>query len=88
MGNFKNLEVYENSKKLAVDIIKLIEKLPNKFWLKDQISRSAFSIPSNIAEAEGRSTNKHGNQFLFFALGSSFELLTQLDIISEIAHEE
>jgi len=46
--------------------------------LISQINRSAVSIPSNIAEGAGRNTKKDFDHFLSIALGSSFELETQL----------
>ena len=45
--------------------------------------RSAASIPSNIAEGCGRRSNKELYHFLSIALGSSFELETQLIIAKE-----
>jgi len=47
------------------------------------MTRSAISIPSNIAEGCGRKTNKDFYQFLNIALGPSFELETQLIIAKE-----
>lgn len=44
---------------------------------------SAISIPSNIAEGCGRKSNKELHHFLSIALGSSFELETQLIIAKE-----
>ena len=49
-----------------------------KYGLTSQINRSAVSIPSNIAEGAGRNSPKEFSQFLSIALGSAFELETQL----------
>ena len=49
-----------------------------KFGLTSQVNRSVVSIPSNIAEGAGRGSDKEFNQFLNIALGSAFELETQL----------
>jgi four helix bundle protein len=46
--------------------------------LAQQATRSAVSIPSNIAEGSSRSSEKDYNRFLEISLGSSFELETQL----------
>jgi len=53
-----------------------------RFALISQITRSAVSIPSNIAEGSGRSSGKEFARFLEFSLGSAYELETQL-IIAE-----
>jgi four helix bundle protein len=47
------------------------------------MTRSAISIPSNIAEGCGRKSNKELYQFLNISLGSSFELETQVIIAYE-----
>ncbi|MFC3561958.1 four helix bundle protein [Pedobacter jamesrossensis] len=49
-----------------------------KFGLVSQISRCAVSVPSNIAEGSSRSSNKEFAHFLSIALGSLFELETQI----------
>ena len=56
------------------------EMLPEsqKFGLASQIERSAVSVPSNIAEGSGRSSNKDFIRFLHMAYGSACELETQL----------
>ncbi len=53
---------------------------------KDQITRSALSIPSNIAEGYERSTNKDATKFFHYAKGSAGELRTQIYIGMEIGY--
>lgn len=48
------------------------------------MKRSAVSIPSNIAEGSGRNSNTEFNHFLAVALGSAFELQTQLILTKEL----
>lgn len=55
-----------------------------KYGLISQMKRSAVSIPSNIAEGSGRNSEKEFNHFLGIALGSAFELQTQLILIKEL----
>ena len=54
------------------------------FGLKDQMTRAAVSIPSNIAEGYERGTNKEFLRYLNIAKGSASELRTQLYIAKEI----
>lgn len=78
--NFRELNIWKKSMELVVDIYNLTQKLPDieKFSLVSQINRSAISIPSNIAEGTGRNSEKEICRFLDIALGSSYELETQL----------
>jgi four helix bundle protein len=54
-----------------------------KYGLSSQITRSAVSIPSNIAEGASRNSEKDFARFLEIALGSAFEIETQLIIASK-----
>lgn len=80
MHNFKELKIWKDSLELAFDIYKLTSKFPEeeRFGLVSQIKRSVISIPSNIAEGSSRNSSKDFGRFLEIALGSSFELETQL----------
>ncbi len=81
--NFQDLKVWEKSKNLAVKIYRLFSN-SRDFGFKDQITRSALSIPSNISEGYERESNKELIRFLYIAKGSCGELRTQLIIASEI----
>jgi len=80
MHNFKELKVWQEAMGLAKDIYSTTKSFPGeeKYGLTSQINRCSISIPSNIAEGAGRGTDKDFNQFLNIALGSAFELETQL----------
>lgn len=86
MHNFKELKIWQDSKNLVIDIYGSTSNFPKEemFGLTNQIRRSAVSIPSNIAEGCGRSTDKDLIRFLDIANGSSFELETQLIIAKEL----
>lgn len=50
------------------------------YGLTSQVRRSAVSVPSNIAEGQGRSSSGEFRHFLGIARGSNFELQTQLEV--------
>jgi len=86
MGNFHDLKVWQISKSLAVEIYKLTnntKSLKSDYGLKDQLRRSAVSIPSNIAEGDELDTNKQAIKHFYIAKGSTAELRTQLIIAQE-----
>lgn len=86
MKDFKRLKTWQKGIKLVVDIYKTSRIFPKEelYGLTSQMRRSAISIPSNIAEGSGRGTDKDFNRFLDVALGSSFELETQLIIANRL----
>jgi four helix bundle protein len=88
MGNFQKLHVWQLAKELAIKIYKVSQnpQLKKDFGFKDQIQRSAVSIPSNIAEGEESGTNKLSVRYFYIANGSSAELMTQLIIANEIGY--
>jgi four helix bundle protein len=90
MKNFKELRIWEKGMNIVKEIYLLSESLPNheKYGLKSQLTRAAVSVPSNIAEGSSRESDRDYKRFLEIALGSLFELETQLLIIREIYNLE
>ena len=86
MRNFRNLNIWKEGIEIVKEIYKLSQKLPSeeKFGLKSQITRAAVSIPSNIAEGSSRNSEVEFKRFLEIAIGSLFEVETQLIIIQEL----
>ncbi len=84
--NFRELKIWKDSMSLVKLVYLTTQNLPanEKFGLISQINRAAVSIPSNIAEGSGRSTEKEFMHFLNIAISSSFELETQLILISDL----
>ncbi|MEZ4802448.1 MAG: four helix bundle protein [Gelidibacter sp.] len=77
--NYKNLKIWIIALEIANDISDILLEFPKheQFNLSSQLSRCSVSIPSNIAEGSARSDKSFSN-YLDIALGSSFELGTQL----------
>ncbi|NWD77676.1 four helix bundle protein [Pseudomonas gingeri] len=83
--DFERLVVWQRSKALAVGVYREFEPCGD-FGFKDQITRSALSIPSNIAEGMERCSNREKVRFLWIAKASCGELRTQIMIGSEIGY--
>jgi len=80
--SFRELTVWQRAMELTVSVYKLTRDFPKdeQYGLSSQIRRSAVSIPSNIAEGQGRCTPGEFRQFLGMARGSNCEVQTPLEI--------
>jgi len=83
---YRQLQVWQRSKALAVSIYRLTGRPPlsSDFGLRDQLRRAAVSVCSNIAEGDARQGAKETVQFLYIAKGSLAEVAAQLEIAAEI----
>ena len=82
---YENLDVWKRSSRLCVDIYKTLAQLKDHGF-KDQLTRSALSIPSNLAEGLERESGKEQKWFVSVARGSAAELKTQIYIGIEIGY--
>ncbi|WNC71191.1 four helix bundle protein [Thalassotalea psychrophila] len=73
---YENLKVWQRSCQLSVNVYKALST-SKEFGFKDQITRSALSVPSNIAEGLERKTNKEKYRFLSISKASIGEFKTQ-----------
>lgn len=82
MSSHKELKVYQKAMDLVTEIYQLTKFFPpeEKYGLTSQIRRASISIPSNIAEGAARKNTKEYIQFLYYSLGSSAEIETQLEL--------
>ena len=76
MQDFRNLNVWKNAHTLVLGIYKATKPFPKQemFGLTSQIQRAAVSIPANIAEGCGKSTDADFARYVQIAMGSSSEL--------------
>ena len=96
MRNFKELLIWKRSHALTLKIYHLTNSFTREemFGLTRQMRRSAYSIPTNIAEGSGRNSNAELKHFITISSGSAAELEYQiilahdLGYISEISFKE
>jgi four helix bundle protein len=82
-GSFEDLEVWKRGCRLAVRIYQVLKECKD-YGLKDQMTRAAVSISSNIAEGAERDSKVVFIRFLHIAKGSAAELRTQIYIACQI----
>ena len=84
--SYQDLEVWKSAIALVKEIYQATARFPSSeiYGLTNQIRRAAVSIPSNIAEGQGRISPKEFRQFLSISIGSLAEMETQLIIAKEI----
>lgn len=85
-NTYKQLVVWQKSIVLTKDIYLLTNKLPKSelYVLTSQMRRAAISIPSNIAEGQGKKSRNEFVRYINISLGSATELETQLILVQEI----
>lgn len=90
MHRFKNLEIWKRSRIFCKDVYQITLLFPNeeKFGLINQLRRASVSVPSNIAEGASRKSNKDFSRFLEIAIGSCYEIETQLLISNDLGFIE
>jgi len=86
--NFRDYPVWQEAVEYATFVYEVTSKMPwfEKKGLCDQLQRAVVSIGSNIAEGAARSSNADFAHFLDFALGSAFEVETQLLIAKNVGY--
>ena len=80
MRDFRNLEIWHKAVDAAVSVSALCDGFPQYelFALGDQLRRASVSIASNIAEGCSRKSTAEFAHYLEIAMGSAFEVETQL----------
>ena len=86
--NFRNYKVWQDAVAYATKVYKVTSEMPwfEKKGLCDQLQRAAVSISSNIAEGAAKPSDVEFAHFLDTALGSAFEVETQLLIAKNVGY--
>jgi four helix bundle protein len=88
MRDFHRLLVWEKSHQLTLEVYRITENFPNSelYGLVSQLRRSCMSIPSNIAEGAGRSTDIEFARFVDIAAGSANEVEYQILLARDLRY--
>ena len=88
MPSFRDLEVYQEAYRLALEMHQLTLGFPDveRYVLAEQTRRASKSIAANIAEGWGRQTERNFAHFLGQALGSADEMLVHLDFAKDLGY--
>ena len=87
-GTFEDLNAWKKSMELVCDVYMTTAAFPKSetYGLASQMRRAAVSVPSNIAEGKGRSTDRDFAHFLCNSRGSLHELQTQIMIAGRLGY--
>ena len=87
MTSYRDLRVWKEAIELVTVIYKLSETFPpsERFGLQIQLRKAAVSIPSNIAEGQGKMSKGEWKQSLGHARGSLYELETQIIVAESLS---
>jgi len=86
VSDFKKLNVWRKAHALALDVHRVATQIrgSDNASLRNQLIRTAMSIPTNIVEGTGQKTGKEFARFLGFALNSASELESHLIMARDI----
>ena len=85
---YRELIAWQKAMDLAERVYRASRSFPREelYGLTSQLRRSAVSVPSNIAEGQGRLTPGEFKQFLGHARGSLLELETQIQLAGRLGY--
>ena len=86
--NYQDLIAWQKAMDLVEAVYQITKIFPKEeiYALTSQLRRAAVSIPSNIAEGQGRSSTKEFRNFLSMAHGSVREVETQIMIAQRLQY--
>lgn len=76
MKDYRKIQAWQKSHELVLQVYKTTEVFPAKeiYGVTSQVRRAAMSVPTNIAEGYGRSTDSEIARFMDITLGSLNEI--------------
>ncbi len=88
INHYRGLIAWQKAFELALLIYNITFRFPleETYGLKLQLRKAGISVPSNIAEGEGRKSNREFKRFLYIAQGSLNEAETQIQISESLGY--
>lgn len=83
MFDFQKLDVYQKSKRFYIDTRAIITTTKLDNYIKDQLSRAAFSVPLNLAEGSGKFSKADRKNYYTTARASLYECIGIPDILND-----
>ena len=79
---FEKLDAWQLGIQLCDEVYRLTRSLPTdeRFGLTSQMRRAAASVPANIAEGSGRTSDRDNLRFLEMAYGSLMEVVSHVEV--------
>src|SRR5436305_9813990 len=86
--SYRDLIAWQKAMDMVAGIYQLTLKFPKEelYVLTSQLRRCAVSVPSNIAEGQGRGSPQEFKHFISIAMGSLTEIETQLLIAQRLSY--
>ena len=77
----EKLRVYQASIEFLVWLQTILERIPKRHAVYNQLDKASTSIPLNIAEGNGKFTPRDRCKYFDIARGSAFECAAALDVV-------
>ena len=88
MAHYKALKAWQHAQRLAIECSRAALRFPDyeQHALADQLRRSCYSVPLNIAEGNTRHGSRECRRYLDTARSSLAEVETIIDIARELGY--
>jgi len=88
LRDFRNLQVWGKNHELTLEIYRVTNSFPKHelYGVTSQIRRASVSVPANIAEGCGRSSEAELARFMQIAMGSAFEVCYFLFLTRDLGY--
>lgn len=88
MAHYKTLKAWQHAQRLAIECSRAAQRFPDyeQAALADQLRRSGYSVPLNIAEGNTRHGSRECRRYLDTARSSLAEVETIIEMAKELGY--